>query len=226
MRATAVKAGFWHERWEANQLGFHQAEVNGLLKDWWPALGLASDAAVFVPLCGKSLDMTWLRSQGHPVVGIEVSPIAVRDFFVESSIEAAASSNGRLERFEGGGYRLYRGDFFDLEDVHLAEIRGVYDRASLIALPPEMRSRYAKHLCAILPPKVRILLISIEYDQSKMSGPPHSVAPSEVEALFGAAFEIELRWSSGEQLPTDRFRERGLESWSESVWQLSRGAHD
>lgn len=223
-----MKAEFWHERWESNQLGFHQTEINPVLIEYWPTLGVAADGPVFVPLCGKSLDMHWLRAAGHPVIGIDLSPIAVQDFFVEAKIDStsATSSTGRsaLELSTGGGYALYCGDFFDLEPNHLASVHAVYDRASLIALPPETRRRYAEHLTAILPVVVSILLITIEYDSSRMNGPPHSVPASEVEALFGPAFEIEALWSSGPEEPTPRFRERGLESWNETVWRLRRGS--
>jgi thiopurine S-methyltransferase len=247
-----MKSEFWHERWEANQLGFHQTEVNPLLREHWPKLCVPKGASVFVPLCGKSLDMVWLRAAGHPVVGVEISPIAIRDFFADAGIESTSAASPRmattardgtlvsdtvpdnmpgnaphrtgapLTRSSGGGVDLYCGDFFALEAAQLADVRAVYDRASLIALPPEMRMRYAKHLSKVLPETVSILLITIEYDQSRMKGPPHSVPPDEVEQLFGEAFGIECLWSSGPEEPTERFRERGVESWCENVWQLER----
>ena len=185
-----MHAGFWHERWEANQLGFHQETVNDRLREHWPTLGVARQATVFVPLCGKSLDMRWLRELGHPVVGVEVSPIAIRDFFAEAGIEPTTVTTGPFERSSGGGYELFCGDFFDLDAEALAGVAGVYDRASLIALPPETRARYAAHLAAILPEAVQILLITLEYDQARMSGPPHSVPDDEVRRLFGADFAI------------------------------------
>lgn len=223
-----MKAGFWHERWESDQLGFHQEAVNGLLVELWPRLGLAADATVFVPLCGKSRDMHWLRERGHEVIGVELSPIAVRDFFSETGIEAGSTPHGALERFEGGGYRLFCGDLFELGAAELAEVRGVYDRASLIALPPAMRRDYATHLRRILPARCSILLITLDYDPTRMDGPPHSVPVVEVEALFGGsgddAFAIEPLWSSGPVEPPAPFPERGLDRWTETVLHLERGA--
>jgi len=189
----------------------------------WPALGLPADCPVFVPLCGKSLDMSWLRAAGHPIKGVEFSPIAIRDFFAENQIEASTSSEGALECSTGSGYELYCGDFFDITPKILATVRAVYDRASLIALPPELRQRYAAHLIQSLPREITIMLITLEYDSSRMNGPPHSVPASEVETLFGEAFTIETLWSSGPETPTERFRERGLDSWCETVWRLDRG---
>ncbi len=217
-----MKAHFWHERWEKGQLGFHQTERNALLLKHWPRLAVPRSAPVFVPLCGKSLDMHWLREQGHPVVGIEISSIAIRHFYEAAGIDFRVDSQAALRRSFGSGYELFCGDFFDLDRRDLAQVRACYDRASLIALPPEMRVRYARTLIELLPKKAAILLISLEYDQTKMTGPPHSVAPSEVEALFGADYSIELLESVGPLQASPRFIEGGLEVSTEHVLLLTR----
>jgi len=219
-----MKAKFWHERWESGQLGFHQAEVNAQLAKYWERLALPKDAPVFVPLCGKSLDMSWLRDRGHPVVGIELSPIALQDYFDAAAISYSreAANDDAFERFTAPGYDLYCGDFFHLEAAHLAAVRGVYDRAALIALPPEMRARYAARMIEILPVEASILLSTIEYDQDKMNGPPHSVPPAEVESLFGDAFESESLIESEPAAPPPPFQARGLDLWQEHLFVLSR----
>ncbi len=217
-----VEPRFWHERWESGQLGFHQADVNDLLKQHWSALEVDPSAPVFVPLCGKSLDMRWLRERGHPVIGVEISPIAIREFFEEAGIESHSDTTDGFERFSGGGFTLYCGDFFDLTKAPFAEVRAVYDRASLIALPESGRSRYVRHLTGILPETVSILLITIEYDPGQMEGPPYSVSPQEVDQLFGESFEIETLWESGIVPASPRFQERGLSTWQERVQRLVR----
>jgi len=220
-----VKAAFWHERWENNQLGFHQQEINGSLVEHWPALSLRANAPVFVPLCGKSLDMRWLHDAGHPVIGVEISPIACRNFFDEAGIPFTVDAlPGGLECYAGENYQLYCGDLFALKAKHLAHVEAVFDRASLIALPPDTRKRYAQHMKAILPQDISILLITVEYDQSKMSGPPHSVPDAEVEALYADAFSLEVIATSGFVEAHPRFQERGLAKWKETVWRLDRGA--
>ena len=55
-----MKHDFWHERWLRDEIGFHQQAFNTHLQEFWRSLGLPSDAGVFVPLCGKTLDL--LRS--------------------------------------------------------------------------------------------------------------------------------------------------------------------
>jgi thiopurine S-methyltransferase len=127
---------FWLERWDRGQIGFHQREVNPDLRRSWPDLGLAPGDPVFVPLCGKSRDMGWLRSQGHPVLGVELSPRAVSDFFSESGLEPEWRRHRKLRVAEAGGVRIHQGDFFDLTAEDLAGVGAVYDRAALIALPP------------------------------------------------------------------------------------------
>lgn len=216
-----MESAFWHERWESGQLGFHQESVNAHLTKFWSRLGLGSQDAVFVPLCGKSLDLVWLHEQGHHVLGVELSAIAIEDFFTAARLAPSKAPRGALVRYDAPGYELYVGDFFELESTLLRDVRGVYDRASLIALPPEMRERYAAKLIELLPVDARMLLLTIEYDQAKMKGPPHSVQREEVERLFGTAFAIESLEQTEPSAPHPRFQERGLDLWQERVYRLT-----
>ncbi len=212
---------FWLERWRKNEIGFHQEEINLHLQSFWPLLGVAHRAAVFVPLCGKSRDMLWLRSLGHPVVGVEISEIAVRDFFAENGLEAEVASGERFDRWRADGLTLLRGDFFELEPADLAACRGVYDRASLVALPPDMRARYARKLARLLPGSVPMLLVTLEYPQDEMSGPPFSVREAEVERLFGTGHVVEAVYAQDLLAENPRYRERGLNRMEERVYRLT-----
>ena len=218
-----MRAEFWKDRWKQNLLGWHQTEANGALVREWPGLGVDASATVFVPLCGKSLDMHWLRERGHPIVGCELSAIACRDFFAEGGIAVTPEPDGAGERYEAAGYRLFCGDFFDLTPADLEGVGGVFDRGGLVALPPEMRVRYAEHLTRILPDPVEILLLTIEYDQSVVGGPPHSVPTDEVEALFGKRFALRRLYLSEPSKPQQpRLAAAGLETWQEAIWRISR----
>lgn len=199
---------FWLERWQRNEIGFHQPAPNKALVRHWASLGLAPGARVFVPLAGKSLDMIWLAAQGHPVVGIELAAEAVRAF---------ADENGPVDRVE-----LRCGDLFELGPASLGPIDAVFDRGSLVALPPPLRRRYAARLTGLSPPGTRTLLVTMEYDQSKMDGPPHAVPEAEVHALFGATHDIVLLERDAALDDFPRFAQRGVTSLAEASYRLTR----
>jgi len=216
-----MKKDFWLERWEREEIGFHQHEVNPYLREFWPELRLASGSMVFVPLCGKSQDMSWLQGQGHQVLGVELSAIAVRAFFKENGYIPRHINSGKFEHSVADGIRILCGDFFDLSKDDLPDVAAVYDRASLIALPPEMRERYVRHLASILPPATRILLITVDYPQAEMQGPPFSVSSGEVEALYREHAEVRLLAHLDVLAQNPRFQQRGLSSLWENIFLLT-----
>ena len=184
---------------------------------------LAADAEVFVPLCGKSLDMLWLRAQGHRVLGVEISPIAVRDFFRENDLAPKFSRQGPFERWQVDGLVILCGNFFDLKQYDLKTCSGVFDRASLIALPQDMRNDYADHIGRIIPAAAQTLLVTMEYPQEEMQGPPFSVREDEVQGLYGQTCRISRLYSLEILEENPRFREKGLTSLTEKVYLLERG---
>lgn len=211
----------WHARWSENRIGFHKAEVNDYLPAFLACLDLKPGDSVFVPLCGKSVDMGWLAAEGYRVIGVEISPIAVSAFFRENRLDFERERRSRFEIWRGAGIELLCGDFFDvgLDDLH--GVTATFDRASLVAVPAAMRARYAQHLLAILPRGTPILLVTLEYAQHEMKGPPFSVLEDEVHSLFGHAFEIEPL-SSREILDEEpHFRKKGLTRLTEKVFLLT-----
>jgi thiopurine S-methyltransferase len=216
-----MQPDFWHERWHNKQIGFHQSEINPHLQQFWPAINSADGGRVFVPLCGKSRDMLWLRAQGREVVGIELSLSAVQAFFDENGLRVRISSNDRFSVYESDGICIYCGDFFDLAAADLAGITAVYDRASLIALPPEMRAAYADHMHGLLGPGTKTLLIAFEYPQHEMAGPPFSVHEEEVRKLYGEHCAIEVLRVVDILDQEPRFRDKGLTSLQEKIYALT-----
>jgi thiopurine S-methyltransferase len=196
-----VERDFWLERWRLNQIGFHQADYNARLLRHWPALDVPSDARVFVPLCGKSRDMWWLVARGHSVVGSELAPTAVEAFFDEASAPYERRQSGSFVEYEGHGVTIFCGDFFDLGAGPLVGVRGAFDRGGLVALPPPMRRRYVDHMLDVLPIDTAILLLTVEYDQTRAAGPPFAVHPDEVDALYGARCTIELLERTPAEMP-------------------------
>ncbi len=216
-----MQKDFWLERWERAEIGFHQDEVNPYLLQYWRELQPAPGSEVFVPLCGKSIDMAWLRKQGHGVLGVELSPIAVQDFFTEHGQTPRHASSGKFACCEADGIRILCGDFFDLGRDDLAKVGAVYDRASLVALPPEMREQYVRHLLGILPPATPILLLTFDYPQAEMSGPPFAVSASDVAALYRDHAEIRLLAQHDVLAQNPRFQQRGLSRLQENIFLLT-----
>lgn len=212
---------FWLERWERKETGFHQDEINPYLRQFWPELHLDQGGEVFVPLCGKSLDMLWLRDQGHSVLGAEISSIAVQAFFRENGFSPNQRIRGKFENYEADGIRILCGDFFDLDKQDLANVNAVYDRASMVALPLEMRERYAHHLASILPPGTRILLIAFDYLQTEMPGPPFAVSVEEVESLYAGQADVRLLAQNDVLKLNPRFQQRGLSRLHENIFLLT-----
>jgi len=216
-----MKNDFWLERWEKGEIGFHQDEINPYLRQYWQDLHIAQGGRVFVPLCGKSRDMWWLGEHGYPVLGVELSQRAVQAFFEENGYESKHGNRGQFEIWYADDISILRGDFFDLSKSDLDKVAAVYDRASLIALPPEMRERYVRHLADILPPGTKILLITIAYPQDEMQGPPFSVTSSEVESLYGKYAEVRLLSDQDVLAHNLRFQQRGLSQMREKIYMLT-----
>lgn len=205
-----MERDFWLAKWRSNEIGFHQAQPHRSLGLHWQVLGLRPGSRVFVPLAGKSPDLLWLAAAGHQVVGIELSPLAVRQFQSENAGPLLASIDLRC------------GDIFDLTPESLGRIDGIYDRASLVALPPAMRRSYVDKLASLSEPGTRTLLVSMEYDASRMAGPPHSVDAAEITALYGSTHRIESLERNEQLEDFPKFRARGLDRLAEVTYRLTR----
>lgn len=186
-----MEANFWHQMWEGGVLGFHQQEMNSFLTQHWQKLGLNGDEQVLVPLCGKSLDMLWLAQQGFAVLGVELSQQALDSFIEENGLTAKAVQHELFSGYESKPLTLLCGDFFKLSHQDCRNVKAVYDRAAIVALPPEMRQQYARHLQSILPQGTKYLMVIMDYDQALMPGPPFSVSEAELRELFADFTSIE-----------------------------------
>jgi thiopurine S-methyltransferase len=217
-----VQPEFWHDRWRAGQLGFHQSTVDRNLRAYWPGLKLAPDCRVFIPLCGKSLDLLWLRARGHAVVGVELSAVALESFCMENGIPARRRLTGDFDVYQAERLELFRGDYFVLTPELLGDVAALYDRAALISWPPDLRESYVTHVAALTRPGTQTLLITLEYNQDQLSGPPFSVSADEVTRLYARHHEIR-RLGREEILANEpRLRSRGLTGLHEVCYQLTR----
>lgn len=181
-----MEADFWHKRWSEGRIGFHLAQANPLLTDYWPTLELAANTPVFVPLCGKSQDMIWLMQRGHRVQAVELSRAAIEEFDRENSLQGRWETIDGLDCYQTDTIQIWHADFFKLSQVHTGPIQAIFDRAALIALPEQMRQQYAQHLSSLTAANCSQLLISLEYEQSKRAGPPFAVLEDEIHSLYPA----------------------------------------
>ena len=179
----------WLKRWVNNEIGWHAKQINRHLIEYLSELNLAKKDKIFIPLCGKSLDMIYLLNQGLSIVAVEMSDIAIEQFFNENKLPFKTSNIDTLKLYEGERIQIYCGDFFALNSKHLDAVKAVYDRASLIALDKVLRQKYVKHLNDIIDVDVRILLLTLDYPQHQRIGPPFAVSKTEVDLLFGRSFQ-------------------------------------
>ena len=183
---------FWLDKWAQDQIGFHEAQPHPCMLEFWPQVADDSHAAVFVPLCGKSNDMPWLAGRGHSIVGVEISDIAVRDFFDENGIASNESEKDGMRCTAGDEYDIYCADIFEFAERYGEKFNLIYDRAALIALAPEQRTDYAGALTNLAAGAASMLLITVDYDADQISPPPHIVAADEIQSLFGYHWTIDL----------------------------------
>jgi thiopurine S-methyltransferase len=183
---------FWLERWRESRIGFHQDAPTPLLLKHWPAVGAEPGCRVFVPLCGKSYDMAWFAAQGHRVLGCELSPLAVEQFFEDHGLTPTMRQTADGVHYTAGPIEIVQGDVFQLTVGAIGSCQAVFDRAALIALPPAMRKRYAQDVYGKLPNGCRGLLITLEYPQHEKAGPPFSLEHAEIRAAFGQRWDISV----------------------------------
>ena len=212
---------FWLEIWEKNKIGFHQQEINSHLKSYWQHLNATKNCRVLVPLCGKTRDMLWLCGQGHRVLGVEISPLAVRDFFTENSLNPKIVQQDSFCRWEADGLVILQGDFFNINLDQVQDIACVFDRASLVALPVELRQQYVQHLKNILPDNVKTLLVTFDYEQKEMNGPPFSVSENEIRDLYQDDHEIILLCKQDVLDEYPQLQAQGLNRLQENIYLLN-----
>lgn len=212
---------FWHTRWHENQIGFHLSHENPHLVRHHAAQ-LAGSPRILVPLCGKSHDLAFLAAHDHDVVGVELSPVAVRAFFDEHGLAPSIDRVGPFERHRAGRITLLCGDFFALTPEHTGPLDAWFDRAALVALPSEMRADYVSTLVRVLPSGARGLLVSFDYEPSSAGGPPFSIAAPEVHARLDPWCDVQPLARVDILDAEPRFRERGITQLHEDVYALTR----
>ncbi|PPC94074.1 MAG: thiopurine S-methyltransferase [Methylotenera sp.] len=184
-----MEASFWHQKWQRGEIAFHQNQANALLVAHFEKLNLRYGSRIFLPLCGKTLDIAWLLARGYQVVGAELSEIAIDELFQSLNLKPQVAHNGTLLHYSAKDIDLYVGDIFDLSASVLNQVDAIYDRAALVALPAEIRNQYASHLTNITHVAPQ-LVITYEYNQALIDGPPFSVCEEELKRCYGTAYAM------------------------------------
>lgn len=210
-----MQADFWHQKWQKNEIGFHLPQANPLLVKHFSTLQLTQGARVLVPLCGKTLDIAWLLTQGYQVAGVELSEIAVKALFDALGVMPTITQIGALKHYHAENLDVFLGDLFALTASNLGKVDAVYDRAALVALPADMRVAYTQHLMAMTH-NASQLLICFEYDQRLHAGPPFSITALEVQQHYQQTYHLTCLASE--------VMEKGLKGQfpaTEQVWLLN-----
>jgi thiopurine S-methyltransferase len=205
---------FWHKCWERNTLGFHQQQVHPFLAEHFKSRCLPDDKHVFVPLCGKTLDMAYL-AQFIRVSGNELSEIACRDFFLDNAIEYQQRTLGDFNHYSCSQLSLLQGDFFKLSADTIGSVDWIYDRAALVALPIPIQLQYVAHLKAFFSAHTRLFLVTVEFPEKQLTGPPFAITANDVTKLFPgfkitcvASNELENKQFAQRRLDVDYLREK------------------
>jgi len=230
-----MDAKFWHERWKDNNVGFHLNEVNPHLIEQLEtvksALSKQASTQCFIPLCGKSNDINFLAKQFDQVIGVELSELAVEQFFNENNLEFEVKEVKvkevnivkQMQLYQAGNIKIYQGDFFALTELDLGHVDFIYDRAALVALPQSLRVKYVESMKRFMQNSTTLLfLIAMSYHQNEMDGPPFSVPEDEIKELFGSQYNI-VKLTEKDLLATaPKFKERGLTKMIESLYTVKQ----
>ncbi len=208
-----MERSFWKGRWDAGQIGFHEGAPNRFLVRFGDRLAKGS---VFVPLAGKTFDVDHLLAEGHAVTAVELIEAAVTAFFEERKLEPKITREAAREVHELEDLTFIRGDVFDVR----GSFDAVWDRAALIALPPDVRIRYAAHLATLVRPGGTMLLVTLEHDAG--SGPPFEVTPDEVHSHYDEAFAIDELASEDVMAENPNIAQKGASRIHERVWLLTK----
>ncbi len=210
---------YWHDKWEQDDIGFHEADANPNLVAHLHRVAPAAPARVFVPLCGKTRDIAWLLAQGYHVVGAELSLRAITDLFRDLGVAPQMTQHGSLTRMAAANVTIFVGDIFDVTPQDLGAVDLVYDRAALVALPHDVRGQYAAHVHALAKAAPQLLLC-FEYEQSAMKGPPFSVDIAEINRVYGMHYAVTALSRKAISGPL-KTRLRGSKLADQTTWHLA-----
>lgn len=215
-------ASYWQQKWRENDIGFHHEAVNPFLIEYANLLDLNEASTVLVPLAGKSLDVAWLARQAKQVIAVELSELAVEQFFASQGLIPEVTQQAPFTLYSAQNIRFYCGDLFALPPEIVQQADALYDRAALIALDPAMRERYMQLWCQHLSAGCKILLLTMEYEQAVMAGPPFSVTAQMIQSGYARDFDITEQYRQLKSMSESHLSKKGLAEATDVVTLLQR----
>ena len=156
------------------------------------------------------------------MVGVEFSEIAVNEFFNENKINANVYDSAHFKQFKSDGITIFQGDYYQLNPEKLPKFDFIYDRAALVAMPKDRRDAYVNHLLEFLSADTRLLLVSLDYQQHEMAGPPFAVSEQQVQSLFSNQCSIQPLDRTDQLANNAHLKQKGLSGLTETVYLIQR----
>ncbi|CAK8674631.1 unnamed protein product [Clavelina lepadiformis] len=188
--SESEKQVYWRNLWKNDQAWFHMSDAHPDMLKFQDQF-LRDNCRVYVPLCGKSVDLKYLADKGHEVVGCEFCETAILQFFEEQSIkyERYQHPTAPYEIFKATdkNITIYKGDFFALGSSIMGKVDAIWDRGSFVAIDPSRRREYADVIYDVINADGKYLLYSVEYE-GNISSTPYNVQEQEIDDIFGQKF--------------------------------------
>ncbi|XP_071963090.1 thiopurine S-methyltransferase-like isoform X2 [Antedon mediterranea] len=169
----ALSTEYWMSSWKAGDIVFHNDFIYPMLQKHAEKLfDNQSNCRVFVPLCGKSLDMKWFADLGHSVVGVDVSEVGILSFFEDQGIEYVKESVPEIQgatryKSKDGKITIYKANLFSMKKDIIGDFDCIWDNGSLVAINKQDRQKYVSTLTSLMADSCRYLLIALDFDPIK-----------------------------------------------------------
>ena len=164
----------WNASYEAGDIPWDKGMAAPPLRTFLATHSIAGH--VLVPGCGLGHDVRLLAEQGASVLGLDIAPEAVHQAQAIAAI---------------GDVCFAVADFLNLPSQYHEQFDAVVEHTCLCALDREQRVAYARSVKLALKPGGTYFAVFYrviaDYDGRCR---PHPISTEEIEALFGADFEM------------------------------------
>ncbi len=177
-----MEASFWHNSWELGgfHTSFHRKDIHPYVLQYMSPDKIEGKN-ILVPLCGKTIDLLYLAQYANKVIGVELVEEAIHQFFYENNLQVTRPDD---TTYISGNITIYCRDFMALTPEETGPVDWILDRASLVALPGDMRMAYIQTIERLSSVGTQQLVITLEYFPLLESA-PFSITPDELMKYYG-----------------------------------------